>query len=108
MTNHQRFMAVVNNDWWELFVYEIHHKQREIDALDAHKMDRNITYIVYDATDLNAAVRYAQNIYPTHYYGESVLLSNICVRPWARAKRRDPALVASRGRSQLTSRQKSS
>jgi hypothetical protein len=91
MTNHQRFMAVVNNDWWELFVYEIHHKQRAIDALDAQKMGRNITYIVYDATDMNAAVRYAQNIYPTHYYGESVLLSNICDAPWARAKRRDPA-----------------
>ena len=81
MTNHQRFMAVVNSDWWELFVYEIHHKQRAIDALDAQKMGRNITYIVYDATDLNAAVRYAQNIYPTHYYGESVLLSNICDAP---------------------------
>ena len=44
-------MAVVNNDWWELFVYEIHHKQRAIDALDAQKMGRNITYIVYDATE---------------------------------------------------------
>jgi hypothetical protein len=71
MTNHQRFMAVVNHDREELFVYEIHDKQRAIDALDAQKMDRIITYIVYDATDLNAAVRHVQNIYPNHYYAES-------------------------------------
>jgi hypothetical protein len=68
MTHHQRFMAVVNNDRGELFVYEIPHKQRAIDALDAQKMRRNVTYIVYHAADMNAAVRHAQNIYPNHYY----------------------------------------
>ena len=72
MTNHQQFMAVVNNDRGELFVYEIQHKQRAMDILGAQKMDQIITYIVYDAIDINAAVRHAQNIYPNHYYAESV------------------------------------
>jgi 6-phosphogluconolactonase (cycloisomerase 2 family) len=71
MTNHQRFMAVVNHNRGELLVYAIRHKQRAIDALDAQKMDQIITYIVYDAADLNAAVRHVKNIYPNHYYTES-------------------------------------
>jgi hypothetical protein len=68
MTNHtnQRFTAVANNDLGVYYVFDLYSEKNAIAVIKED--ERNISYIIYEANDINTAVRHAENIYPNYHH----------------------------------------
>ena len=73
MTNHtnQRFTAVANNDLGVYYVFDLYSEKSATSVIKED--ERSISYIIYEANDINAAVRYAENIYPNYHHVKDIL-----------------------------------
>ena len=66
-----RFTAVANNDLGVYYVFDLYSEKSAIAVI---KEDgRSISYIIYEANDINAAVRNAENIYPNYHHVKDIL-----------------------------------